>query len=48
MTLRQLIGTWVVHDLDHVGQLAEAVAHQYVDEVGPWRAYLPVLTPRTS
>ena len=44
VTLQQLLATWVVHDLDHVRQLAEAIAHQYADQVGPWRQYLPILT----
>jgi hypothetical protein len=44
VTLRQLLATWVVHDLGHVAQIARAMARRYADEVGPWRAYLPVLT----
>jgi len=43
VTLRQLLASWVVHDLDHTRQLAEALAHPYQDEVGPWHAYLPIL-----
>jgi DinB superfamily len=43
VTTRQLIATWVVHDLDHLAQIARALAWQYKDEVGPWRAYLPIL-----
>ena len=43
VTLRQLLASWVVHDLDHTRQLAEALAHPYADEVGPWHAYLPIL-----
>ena len=46
VTLSQLLSTWVVHDLNHVGQIARVLARQYADEVGPWRAYLPILTPR--
>lgn len=46
VTLRELLATWVVHDLDHTAQIARALAYQYRDEVGPWRAYLPIL-PRT-
>jgi hypothetical protein len=34
----------VVHDLDHTRQLAEALAHHYVDDVGPWQPYLPILS----
>lgn len=43
VTLRQLLATWVVHDLGHVAQVARVMAKQYRDAVGPWRAYLPIL-----
>lgn len=43
VTMRQLLATWVVHDLSHVAQIAEVMARQYRAEVGPWGAYLPVL-----
>ena len=44
VTLRQLLATWVAHDLGHVAQVARVMAKQVKDEVGPWVAYLPVLT----
>ncbi|MCK6445645.1 MAG: DinB family protein [Planctomycetes bacterium] len=44
VTLRELLATWVVHDLNHVHQIAKCLASQYRDEVGPWRAYLPLLS----
>lgn len=43
VTLRQLLATWVAHDLGHVAQTARVMAKQYCDAVGPWRAYLPIL-----
>jgi hypothetical protein len=43
VTLRQLLATWVEHDLDHIVQVARVLARQYTDEVGPWRAYLRVI-----
>lgn len=43
VTLRQLLAAWVAHDLGHVAQTARVMAKQYRDEVGPWRAYLPIL-----
>lgn len=43
VTLRQLLATWVVHDLGHLAQIARVMAKQYREEVGPWRAYLPIL-----
>ena len=44
VTLRQLLATWVAHDLGHVAQVARVMAKQYREEVGPWVEYLPVLT----
>jgi hypothetical protein len=46
VTLRQLLATWVAHDLDHVVQIARVLARQYSDEVGPWRAYLRVISDK--
>jgi hypothetical protein len=43
VTLRQLLATWVVHDLGHLAQVSRVMAKQYRDAVGPWRAFLPVL-----
>ncbi len=44
VTLRQLLATWVAHDLDHVVQISRVLARQYSDAVGPWRAYLRVIS----
>lgn len=43
VTLRQLLATWVAHDLGHVSQTSRVMAKQYREAVGPWRANLPVL-----
>jgi hypothetical protein len=43
ITLKQLLATWVVHDLNHLHQIAKAMAYQYRQEVGPWREYLTFL-----
>jgi hypothetical protein len=43
VTMRQLLSTWVVHDLGHLGQIARVMAKRYRDAVGPWREYLPIL-----
>lgn len=43
VTLRQLLATWVAHDLGHIVQVARVMARQYRDAVGPWRAYLSVM-----
>ena len=47
VTLRQLLATWVVHDLDHVGQIARTMAKAYGEATGPWAAYLSILRDRT-
>ena len=43
VTLRQLLSTWVVHDLTHIHQLSRVLAKQYATEVGPWYEFLGVL-----
>jgi hypothetical protein len=43
VTLRQLLSTWVVHDLTHIHQLSRVLAKQYEQEVGPWYEFLGVL-----
>jgi len=45
VTLRQLLAAWVAHDLNHIAQICKAMAFQYANEVGPWRAYLSILKP---
>jgi len=44
VTLRQLLATWVAHDLGHLAQVARVMAKQYRAAVGPWVQFLPVLT----
>jgi DinB superfamily len=43
VTLRQLLATWVAHDLSHLAQATRVMARQYREAVGPWRAYLSVM-----
>lgn len=43
VTLRQLLATWAVHDLNHIARITRVVAHRFEDDVGPWKAYLPIL-----
>jgi hypothetical protein len=43
VTMRQLLASWVVHDLGHIVQVSRTLARQLGDEVGPWTAYLGVL-----
>jgi hypothetical protein len=43
VSLRQLLATWVAHDLGHIAQSARVMAKQYREAIGPWRAYLPIM-----
>ena len=44
VTMRQLLATWVAHDLDHVMQISRVLGRQYSDDVGPWQAYLRIIS----
>jgi hypothetical protein len=46
VTLRELLATWAVHDLDHVAQIYAGLAGSHDAEVGPWKAYLGILLRR--
>ncbi len=46
VTLRQHLATWVVHDLDHVAQIARVMAKRYAADVGPWEKYHSILRDR--
>lgn len=46
ITLGQLLATWVVHDLDHVAQIARTMAKVYTEATGPWSVYLSILRDR--
>jgi DinB family protein len=43
VTMRQLLATWVVHDLSHIAQITRTMARSYTTAVGPWAAYFRVL-----
>jgi hypothetical protein len=43
VTLRNLLATWVVHDLGHIAQILRAMSSEYREEVGPWRTNLTIL-----
>lgn len=44
VTLSQVLAAWVVHDLNHIGQIVEVLSQQYAEAVGPWSAFLAILT----
>jgi uncharacterized damage-inducible protein DinB len=43
VTMSQLLSAWVVHDLNHIGQICGVMARQYKSTVGPWTEYLKIL-----
>lgn len=43
VNMRQLLATWVVHDLGHMAQVMRVMASQYREEVGPWREFLSIV-----
>lgn len=43
VTLRQLLASWVVHDLTHIHQLSRVMAKQYNEAIGPWKQFMGVL-----
>jgi hypothetical protein len=46
VTLRELLATWAVHDLDHIGQIYAGLAGSHDADVGPWKDYLGILLRR--
>ena len=46
VTMRQLIATWAVHDLDHISQVFAALSASQDLAVGSWKAYLGILLRR--
>ncbi|PFA62885.1 hypothetical protein CN378_17755 [Bacillus sp. AFS015802] len=43
VTARELISTWVVHDMTHLSQIVRVFSKRYGEDVGPWKEYLGVL-----
>ena len=43
VTMKNLLATWVVHDLGHIAQIMRIMSSEYREEVGPWRQYLTIL-----
>lgn len=41
--VRELLSTWVVHDLTHMTQIMRVMAERYREDVGPWSAFLGIL-----
>lgn len=43
VSLGELLATWMVHDLNHIGQISRVLAFQYKEAIGPWIAYMGIL-----
>jgi hypothetical protein len=43
VTLRNLLATWVAHDLTHIAQVTRVMAKQYKEEMGPWPEFFRIL-----
>ena len=43
VTLKQLLATWVAHDLGHLAQISRVMAKHYTRDVGPWYEYINIL-----
>ncbi|MBO9596315.1 MAG: DinB family protein, partial [Cohnella sp.] len=41
--LKELLSTWVVHDLTHMNQILRVMAKRYQQDVGPWNVLLGIL-----
>jgi hypothetical protein len=46
VTVRELLATWAIHDLDHVAQVFAGLAGAGDADVGPWKTYLGILLRR--
>ena len=44
VTLRNLLATWVAHDLTHIAQITRVMAKQYKEEMGPWPEFFRILS----
>jgi hypothetical protein len=44
VTLRNLLATWVAHDLTHIAQVTRVMAKQYKEEMGPWPEFFRILS----
>jgi hypothetical protein len=42
VTLRNLLATWVAHDLTHIAQITRVMAKQYKGEMGPWTGFFRI------
>lgn len=41
--MKNLLATWVAHDLTHIAQVTRVMAKQYKEEMGPWPQFFRIL-----
>lgn len=41
--MKNLLATWVVHDLTHIAQITRVMAKQYKDAIGPWTEFFRII-----
>jgi hypothetical protein len=45
VNLRQLLSTWIIHDLSHINQMTRVMAKSLKKEAGPWKNYMTIIKP---
>ena len=48
ITLKEMLSSWVVHDLGHIAQINRVMAKNYSDEIGPWKKYLTIVRSKPA
>jgi hypothetical protein len=43
VSMRELLSSWVIHDLTHIAQITRVMAKQYKEEMGPWRQFFRII-----
>jgi hypothetical protein len=43
VTMRNLLSTWVIHDLTHIAQITRVMAKQLKEHMGPWQEYFRIV-----
>jgi len=43
VSLRQVLATWVAHDLSHIAQISRVMAKHYKEDIGPFVQYLRIM-----
>ncbi|HEV8081352.1 MAG TPA: DinB family protein [Chitinophagaceae bacterium] len=43
VTLKNLLATWVVHDLTHIAQITRVMAKHYKEDLGPWSEFFRII-----